>query len=77
MEYSGAGGKLIHEKNQRQKISWHCPFKYAGILGWNLNETTLGSLVFDEPIQSLKQSDIEVCILVKLKKNLMPSQCAW
>ncbi len=26
MEYSGAGGKLIHEKNQKQKISWHCPF---------------------------------------------------
>ncbi len=29
MEYSGAGGKLIHEKNQKQKISWHCPFKYS------------------------------------------------
>ncbi len=28
--YSGAGGKLIHEKNQEQKISWHCPFKEAG-----------------------------------------------
>jgi hypothetical protein len=27
MEYSGAGGELIHEKNQKQKISWHCPFK--------------------------------------------------
>ncbi len=27
MEYSRAGGKLIHEKNQEQKISWHCPFK--------------------------------------------------
>ncbi len=27
MEYSGAGGKLIHEKNQKQRISWHCPFK--------------------------------------------------
>jgi hypothetical protein len=27
MEYSGAGGKLIHEKNHKQKISWHCPFK--------------------------------------------------
>ena len=26
MEYSVAGGKLIHEKNQKQKISWHCPF---------------------------------------------------
>ncbi len=27
MEYSGARGKLIHEKNQKQKISWHCPCK--------------------------------------------------
>jgi hypothetical protein len=27
MEYSGAGGKLILEKNQKQKFSWHCPFK--------------------------------------------------
>ncbi len=26
MEHSGAGGKLIDEKNQKQKISWHCPF---------------------------------------------------
>ncbi len=27
MGYSGAGGKLIHEKNLKSKISWHCPFK--------------------------------------------------
>jgi hypothetical protein len=27
MGYSGAGGKLIDEKNQKRKISWHCPFK--------------------------------------------------
>ncbi len=27
MQYSGAGRKLIHQKNQKQKISWHCPFK--------------------------------------------------
>ncbi len=33
MEYSGAGGKLIHEKNQKQKVSWHCPFKEAFDLG--------------------------------------------
>ncbi len=26
MEHSGAGGKLI-QKNQKQKISWHFPFK--------------------------------------------------
>ena len=24
--HSGVGGKLIHKINQRQKISWHCPF---------------------------------------------------
>ncbi len=29
MGYSGAGGKLIHEKNLKSKISWHCPFKFA------------------------------------------------
>ncbi len=25
--YSGAWGKLIHEKNMKSTISWHCPFK--------------------------------------------------
>ncbi len=34
MEYSGAGGKLVHEKNQKQKISWHYPFKST--CHWNL-----------------------------------------
>ncbi len=29
--YSGAGGKLIHEKNQKQKISWHCPFNHTSL----------------------------------------------
>ncbi len=29
MGYSGAGGKLIDEKYQKRKISWHCPFKTA------------------------------------------------
>jgi len=32
MGYSEAGGKLIHEKNQKQKISWHCPFNYFMII---------------------------------------------
>jgi hypothetical protein len=27
MLYSGTWGKLIHEKNSKSKISWHCPFK--------------------------------------------------
>ena len=30
MRYSGAWGKLIHEKNEKSKISWHCPFKIPG-----------------------------------------------
>jgi hypothetical protein len=28
MVYSEAWGKLIHEKNLKSKISWHCPFKF-------------------------------------------------
>ncbi len=28
---SEAWGKMIHEKNQKQKISWHCPSK-RGVL---------------------------------------------
>jgi hypothetical protein len=27
MLFSGAWGKMIHKKNLKQKISWHCPFK--------------------------------------------------
>jgi hypothetical protein len=29
--YSGAWGKLIHEKNKKSKISGHCPFKSRGV----------------------------------------------
>ncbi len=29
MSLSGAWGKVIHEKNLKQQISWHCPFKRA------------------------------------------------
>jgi hypothetical protein len=27
MGYSGAGGKMIHEKKLKSKILWHCPFQ--------------------------------------------------
>ncbi len=36
MQYSGAGEKLIHQKNQKQKISWHCPFK--GAQAWDIRD---------------------------------------
>ncbi len=30
MLFLGAWGKVIHEKNLKQKISWHCPFNEIG-----------------------------------------------
>jgi hypothetical protein len=30
---SGAWGKLIHEKNLKSKISWHCFFKEKCVAG--------------------------------------------
>ncbi len=38
MECSGAGGKLIDEKNQKRKISWHCPFKERDRLKTDKNQ---------------------------------------
>ncbi len=32
MLFSGAWGKMIHEKNLKQKISWHCPFKVSYVV---------------------------------------------
>ncbi len=39
MEYSGTGGELIHEKNQKQKISWHCPFKSTSKKPFTIDQT--------------------------------------
>ncbi len=32
MGYSGAGGETDSWKNQKQKISWHCPFKNIALI---------------------------------------------
>jgi hypothetical protein len=53
MEYSRAGGKLIHEKNQNQKISWHCPFNTAHILATFNNKTF--NLIYCRYKQSTKE----------------------
>jgi hypothetical protein len=34
MGYSVAWGELIHEKNLKSKISWHCPFELPFKLEW-------------------------------------------
>jgi hypothetical protein len=36
MGYSGAWGKLIHEKDQKSKFSWHCLFKGAQVWDFRL-----------------------------------------
>ncbi len=36
MGYSGAGWKLIHEKNQKQKISWHGLFNPMQVGTWDV-----------------------------------------
>jgi hypothetical protein len=36
MVYSGAWGKLIHEKNQKSNISWHCPFNFHCLTKFHL-----------------------------------------
>ncbi len=38
MGYFGAGRKLIHEKNQKQKISWHYPFILMVFVSHNVAE---------------------------------------
>jgi hypothetical protein len=44
MVYSDAWGKLIHEKNQKSKISRHCPFK---IYGHNLESFRLEVSIYN------------------------------
>ncbi len=41
MLLSGAWGKVIHEKNLKQKISWNCPFKPLEQFLFYTNETDL------------------------------------
>ncbi len=45
MVYSGAWGNLIHEKSQKSKILWHCPFQP--------NLFSIFSLCFRKPLKNL------------------------
>ncbi len=50
MLLSGAWWKVIHEKNQKQKISWHCPLKKQ-------------SIVFLY-VYCVKRKDYNICVLL-------------
>ncbi len=59
MLYSGTWGKLIHEKNQKSKTSWHCPFKGAADL-----LLRGGSQYLLHPLHDLPRL-LEACLLVR------------
>jgi hypothetical protein len=40
MVYSVAWGKLIHERNQKSKILWRCPFKNVTPSQMDCTDTT-------------------------------------
>jgi hypothetical protein len=43
----GTGGKLIHEKNLKWEIWWHCPFIwFCECVSWKLESEGLGVLLF-------------------------------
>ncbi len=59
MLLSGAWGKVIHEKNLKQKISWHCPFNQA--------EECIGMLTYSH---KLCRSERCTCMLFLRKVTL-------
>ncbi len=65
MVYSDASGKLIHEKNQKSKISWHCPFKY--------NVLEAGGHSYVDLLK--KKKNLLICTAVDLQ-SFWYSQCA-
>ncbi len=50
MVYSGAWGKLIHEKYQKSKISWYCPFNLCFFFLLDLVSRHFSSLYLFPPV---------------------------
>jgi hypothetical protein len=57
MLLSGAWGKVIHEKNLKQKISWHCPFKCLQIRAQATLASGIDSLESIPRLHSMKNED--------------------
>ncbi len=45
MGYSVAWGKLIHEKNLKSKISWHCPFNPSNIKAEDILDSSMSNMI--------------------------------
>ncbi len=57
-------GKLIHEKNQKQKISWHCPFKRSNLnLSIQPACSQLQSYFKKQPVHIIKPNNVK-CLLL-------------
>ncbi len=65
MGYSKAGGKLIHEKSQKQKISWHCPFKtIKRKWGRNIVRT-------EGPADEQERVNINSCVILLIAQTIV------
>ncbi len=77
--HSGVGGKLIHKKNQRQKISWHCSINCR----WNIKEAikaaklkvALMEQIKDDIWTLLPSAYLEMYELLKLSKVSRQTWC--
>ncbi len=61
MGYPGAWGKLVHEKNQKSKISWHCLFKGAQVWDFRLLGFSFHNFY---TVKSLREDDFGVKIQI-------------
>ncbi len=74
MVYWGAWGKLIYEKNQKQKILWHCPFNFPSEWWSDWVATSGNSSTKDLPnavaIHSVNKDGVDPSIIWRGKRYL-------
>jgi hypothetical protein len=73
--HSGAGGKLIHEKNQEQKISWHCPFKYNNL--WNGSRDLKKPRMVSSRNMRLPWRRVHTCSTIEVKVPMLFLNGIW
>ncbi len=68
-------GKLIHEKNHKQKISWHCPFnkeiRYLGELVGSYDDLDVTDPQVEVPV--VDREPVEEDALLQLLHQLLPA----
>jgi hypothetical protein len=75
MLFPGTRGKMIHEKNLKRKIWWHCPFNMKFI--WSGNER---KMVTEKSLNG-KSYDTNITVIMKFSPvyiiQLIPEYSSW